>query len=139
MINGHVINSRSCGICSTTLPPPPPPPPHPRTILKTILRIRDRIVPLYLKHCNGIFVNNYLLTGNKVQLYFTEMNSRYFKHCNGIVVSNDLLTGKKDFLISFRIKFNALVVSPVFTSHLFCFFFALKTRFCCTFLNLLSK
>ena len=32
----------------------------------------------YFKHCNGIFVNNYLLTGNKMQLYFTEMNSRYF-------------------------------------------------------------
>ena len=31
-------------------------------------------------------------TGNKVQLYFTEMNSRYFKHCNGIFVDNYLLT-----------------------------------------------
>ena len=29
-----------------------------------------------------------LLTGNKVQLHFTEMNSRYFKHCNGIFVNN---------------------------------------------------
>ena len=49
----------------------------------------------YFKHCNGIFVNNYLLTGNKVQLYLTEMNSRYFKHCNGIFVNNYLLTGNK--------------------------------------------
>ena len=49
----------------------------------------------YFKHCNGIFVNNYLLTGNKVQLLFTEMNSRYFKHCNGIFVNNYLLTGNK--------------------------------------------
>ena len=32
----------------------------------------------YFLHCNGIFVNNYLLTGNKVQRYFTEMNSRFF-------------------------------------------------------------
>ena len=32
----------------------------------------------YFKHCNGIFVNNYLLTGNKLPLYFIEMNSRYF-------------------------------------------------------------
>ena len=32
----------------------------------------------YFKHCNGIFVNNYLLTGNKMQLRFTEMNSWYF-------------------------------------------------------------
>ena len=30
------------------------------------------------QHCNGIFVNNYLLNGNEVQLYFTEMNSRFF-------------------------------------------------------------
>ena len=25
-----------------------------------------------------VWINNYLLTGNKVQLYFPEMNSRYF-------------------------------------------------------------
>ena len=50
---------------------------------------------IYFKHCNGIFVNNYLLTGNKVPLYFTVMNSRYFKHCNGIFVNNYLLTGNK--------------------------------------------
>ena len=30
--------------------------------------------------------NNCLLTGDKVQLYFIEMNSGYFKHCNGILV-----------------------------------------------------
>ena len=38
---------------------------------------------------------NDLLTENKVQLYFTEMNSRYFKHCNSIFVNNYLLTGNK--------------------------------------------
>ena len=37
----------------------------------------------------------YLFTENKVQLYFTEMNSRYSKHCNGIFVNNYLLTGNK--------------------------------------------
>ena len=49
----------------------------------------------YCEHCNGIFVNNYLLTGNKVQLYFIEMNSTYCEHCNGIFVNNNLLTGNK--------------------------------------------
>ena len=75
----------------------------------------------YFKHCNGIFVNNYLLTGNKVQLYFTEMNSRYFKHCNGIFVNNYLLTGNKVQLyftemnsryFIFRAKRELIVVIP---------------------------
>ena len=56
----------------------------------------------YFKHCDGIFVNNYLLTGNKVKLYFIEINSRYFKHCNGIFVDNYVLTGNKSATLFHR-------------------------------------
>ena len=74
-------------------PPPPPPPTH--HTLKYIeicfaLFLKPIFNPLLSHHTNP---RNYLLTGNKVQLYFTEMNSRYFKHCNGIFVINHLLTG----------------------------------------------
>ena len=46
-------------------------------------RFQDEINPvieryLSLKKLSKREVNNYLLTGNKVQLYFTENNSRYF-------------------------------------------------------------
>ena len=47
----------------------------------------------YIKHCDDIFVNNYLLTWNTVPLYFTELNSRYVMV--GIVRSNGLLIGNE--------------------------------------------
>ena len=57
-----------------TCPPPPPP----------SLRAGGNVI-LFLPNMNGLQLikwriknNNYLLNGNKVQLYFIEMNSRFF-------------------------------------------------------------
>ena len=41
-------------------------------MVSLLITIYNRV---YIKHCNGIFVNNYLLTGDKVPLYSIEMNS----------------------------------------------------------------
>ena len=45
---------------------------------KKTLFLSRYIIPALLYQKTSLPDNNYLLTGNKVQLYFTENNSRYF-------------------------------------------------------------